>query len=123
MANKATTARAARTVRHRRLRKKVAGSGQRPRIAVFRSLHHIYVQIVDDERGHTIAHASSLEPELRTQTQGKNKSEVAELVGRKIAERAVEAGIKLAVFDRGGYKYHGRVRALAEAARKGGLLF
>ena len=123
MANRANTARAARTVRHRRLRQKVSGSGQRPRVAVYRSLHHIYVQIVDDERGHTVVHASSLDPELRTEARGKNKSEVSELVGQKVAERAVEAGIKQVVFDRGGYKYHGRVRALAEAARKGGLLF
>ncbi len=123
MANKAKTARAARVVRHRRLRKRVVGTGERPRLAVYRSLNHIYAQVIDDERGCTVAQASSLEPDLRKQGQGKSKRDVATLVGDAVAERAVKAGIQRAVFDRGGYQFHGRVGALAEAARKGGLVF
>ncbi|MYA61390.1 MAG: 50S ribosomal protein L18 [Dehalococcoidia bacterium] len=113
-----------RQVRHKRVRRKVFGSAERPRMAVFRSLNNIYVQIIDDVQGHTLVAASSLDPDLRGQINGgKPKSEVAALVGSVIAERALDKGIKSVVFDRGGFKYHGRARALAEAARKGGLVF
>lgn len=113
-----------RQVRHKRVRRKVFGSAERPRMAVFRSLNNIYVQIIDDVQGHTLVAASSLDPDVRGQVNGgKPKSEVAALVGSVIAERALDKGIKSVVFDRGGFKYHGRAKALAEAARKGGLVF
>ncbi len=93
-------------------------------MAVFRSLNHIYVQVIDDTRGHTLVAASSLDPDVISQVNGgRPKSEVAALVGSLIAERAVGKGIKSVVFDRGGFKYHGRAKALADAARKGGLIF
>ncbi len=93
-------------------------------MAVFRSLNNIYVQIIDDTRGHTLAAASSLDPDVKARMNGgKPKSEIAALVGDAIASRAREQGIENVVFDRGGFKYHGRTRALAEAARKGGLVF
>lgn len=120
---KAKTAFAARTRRHRRVRRKVSGIPQRPRLAVFRSLNHIYAQVIDDSSGRTLAAASDLEADIRGQCDGKRKTEVAELVGEAIARKAAEEGIKVVVFDRGGSKYHGRVKALAEAARKGGLSF
>ncbi len=113
----------ARKRRHLRVRKKVFGTAQRPRLNVFRSLDHIYAQIIDDEVGHTLVSASSLEPELRKQVAGLSKVEKAKVVGRVLAERARAAGIEKVVFDRGGYRYHGRVRALAEASREGGLVF
>ena len=109
--------------RHARVRKKVAGTTQRPRLAVFRSLNHIYVQIIDDTQGHTLTAASSLDEPLKEQAKGKPKREVAKLVGSLIASRASEKGIKRVVFDRGGNQYVGRVQALAEAAREGGLTF
>jgi len=108
--------RADRVRRHRRVRKKVHGSAERPRLAVFRSNRHIYAQLVDDGSGRTIASASSLESE----TTGDKKA-VAKSVGTLIAQRAKEAGIDRAVFDRGGFLFHGRVRELADAAREGGL--
>jgi large subunit ribosomal protein L18 len=114
---------AARIRRHRRLRRKLSGSPQRPRLAVFRSLNHIYVQVIDDSSGRTLAAASDLEADLRGRCDDKRKAEVAELVGQAIARKAAEKDIKVVVFDRGGSKYHGRVKALAEAARKGGLSF
>lgn len=117
------TARAARVRRHLRVRKKVEGTPGRPRLAVFRSLAHIYAQVVDDRAGRTLAAASDLEPEVRAQAAGKKKTERAELVGALIAQRAKERGVAHVVFDRGGFQYHGRVKALAEAARKGGLEF
>lgn len=121
---KARVRKTRRRVRHKRVRRKVFGSAERPRMAVFRSLNNIYVQIIDDTRGHTIAAASSLDPDVRARVNGgKPKSEVAALVGDAIAERALEKGVKSVVFDRGGFKYHGRAKALAEAARKGGLVF
>lgn len=120
---KTKTAIAARTRRHRRVRRKVRGIAQRPRLAVFRSLSHIYAQVIDDSSGHTLVAASDLEADLRSQCDGKRKTEVAGLVGETIARKAAEKGIKAVVFDRGGSKYHGRVKALAEAARKGGLSF
>jgi large subunit ribosomal protein L18 len=117
------TARAARIRRHRRVRRKVVGTPQRPRLCVFRSLNHIYAQVIDDQGGHTLVAASDLEPDIRQQVNGKRKTEVASLVGQRLAERALEKGIGTAVFDRGGYRFHGRVKALADAARQGGLVF
>jgi large subunit ribosomal protein L18 len=93
-------------------------------MAVFKSLRHIYVQVIDDSRGHTLAAASSLDPKVRSEANGNEaKAEVSTLVGKLIAERATENGVKAVVFDRGGFKYHGRTKALAEAARRGGLAF
>ncbi len=104
------------------MRRKVKGTVERPRLSVFRSLNHIYVQLIDDERGETLASASSLDSSLIEKAKGKSKREVAGSVGALIASRASEKGIKKAVLDRGGNKYFGRVRALAEAAKKGGLI-
>ncbi len=115
--------RIARQRRHIRVRKKVEGASNRPRLSVFRSLNHIYVQVIDDTQGHTLASASTIDPEIKREANGKNKVGEAELVGTMIAKRALSQGIKQVVFDRGGYKYHGRVKALAEAARKEGLKF
>ncbi|HIC92806.1 MAG TPA: 50S ribosomal protein L18 [Anaerolineae bacterium] len=115
--------RLARLRRHRRVRKKVVGTPERPRLSVFRSLKHIYAQIIDDSRGHTLVAASTLDPQLRGQLDGLTKTEQARLVGKLLAERALARGVKKVAFDRGGYKYHGRVKALAEAAREGGLEF
>ena len=109
--------------RHRRVRKKVVGTPEQPRLNVFRSLKHIYAQIIDDSRGHTLVAASTLDPELRPKLNGLKKTEQARLVGELVARRALERGLKKVVFDRGGYLYHGRVKALAEAARKVGLDF
>src|SRR6266487_4642615 len=104
---------------HRRIRRKVRGSTERPRLAVYRSLNHIYAQIVDDEKAQTVASASTTEKELRCSTGG--NVEAAKRVGKAIAERALAAGIDRVVFDRGGYLYHGRVKALTDAARASGL--
>lgn len=112
-----------RRVRHKRIRKHITGTAERPRLCVFRSSRHIYAQIIDDENGHTLVCASTLEKELRDQIKGLKKTEQAAAVGRLIAERALEKGIKTVVFDRGGYKYHGRVKALADASREAGLEF
>jgi large subunit ribosomal protein L18 len=120
---KVKTAREARIRRHRRIRKRIQGTPERPRLAVFRSLNHIYAQVIDDTRGHTLVAASDLEPALRGQRAGKTKVEIASLVGETLARRALEKGITRVVFDRGGFKYHGRVKALAEAARQAGLQF
>ena len=109
--------------RHQRVRNKVAGTTARPRLNVFRSLNQIYAQIIDDEKGHTVVSVSSLDGTLGSKLKGKSKTEQARLVGEEIAKRAKKAGVKVVVFDRGGYRYHGRVRALAEAARAGGLEF
>ena len=115
--------RRARERRHRRVRKSVFGTPERPRLNVYRSLKHIYAQVVDDTRGVTLASASTLDPEVRPAVEGVTKSEQARVVGQKVAERATAEGITQVVFDRGGYKYHGRVKALAEASRKAGLEF
>jgi large subunit ribosomal protein L18 len=115
--------RAARDRRHRRVRKHVSGTASRPRLAVFRSLRHIQVQLVDDSAGRTIAAASTIEPDLRKSIGGGLTVAAASAVGKTIAERARALGIEEVVFDRGGYLYHGRVRALAEAARESGLRF
>lgn len=113
----------ARQRRHRRVRKYVEGTPERPRLNVFRSLSEIYVQVIDDQSGATLASASSIDRALRKDLEGLNKQEQAEKVGQVIAERSLDKGIKRVVFDRGGYKYIGRVKALADAARKGGLDF
>jgi large subunit ribosomal protein L18 len=113
--DKATVRRGVRT----RIRRRVRGTQQRPRLAIFRSLNHIYAQLIDDERAVTIASASSVEKELRGSTGG--NIEAARRVGQAIAERAIAAGIEQVVFDRGGFRYHGRVKALADAAREAGL--
>jgi large subunit ribosomal protein L18 len=114
---------AARARRQRRVRKKVAGTLERPRLNVFRSLGDIYAQVIDDEAGRTLAAASTIDSELRSKMKKLTKTEQAELVGKKIAERAKAAGINQVIFDRGGYQYIGRVRALADGAREGGLQF
>lgn len=115
------TPQARRQRRHLRIRKKVSGTPERPRLAVFRSVAHIYAQVIDDTAGHTVATASTLDPALRG-TAGK-KSEQAARVGTLVAERASAVGVKKVVFDRGGYQYHGRIKALADAARAAGLEF
>ncbi|NWG13578.1 MAG: 50S ribosomal protein L18 [Acidobacteria bacterium] len=108
---------------HTRIRRKVAGSTARPRLCVFRSLNHIYAQIVDDSRGATVASASTVEKDVRGDLKSCGNIAAARLVGKAIAERARAAGIETVVFDRGGYLYHGRVKALADAARENGLKF
>ena len=120
---KTKTSRAARIRRHIRVRATVSGTAQRPRLAVFRSLNHIYVQVIDDAAGHTLVAASDAEANVKQGVTGKNKTQVAELVGVALAKKAKASGITAVVFDRGGNRYHGRVKALAEAARKGGLTF
>ena len=119
---KRINSRAVRRERHRRLRRRLSGTAERPRLAVFRSLSHIYGQIIDDATGRTLAAASDLEPELRAVVSG-SKSERARHVGRELATRAREKGIAKVVFDRGGFLYHGRVKSLADGAREGGLEF
>ena len=115
--------RVARLRRHRRVRKRVVGTSERPRLNVFRSLSQIYAQVIDDSQGHTLVSASTIDPEVEAQLRGLTKTEQASVVGRVLAERALSQGIGRVVFDRGGYAYHGRVRALADAAREGGLEF
>jgi large subunit ribosomal protein L18 len=112
-----------RRIRHRRVRKKVTGTISRPRLCIFRSLNHIHAQLVDDSNGQTLVSMSTLNSQIRGKTNGIVKIKKAEEVGTLLAERALNKGIKQVVFDRGGYKYHGRVKALAEAARKAGLEF
>jgi large subunit ribosomal protein L18 len=113
----------ARLRRHRRVRKKVFGMPDRPRMNVFRSTNKIYVQIIDDFQGHTLVSASSIDAELSPDLKGLSNIEQAQKVGQAIADRAKKVGIDRVVFDRGGYRYIGRVKALAEAAREGGLEF
>ena len=109
---------------HLRVRKRVRGSAERPRLAVYKSLRYIYAQVIDDERGHTLAQASSADPRPRGSSASRPPARTAaKLVGELVAERAKEKGIEKVVFDRGGYVYHGRVKALAEAAREKGLQF
>ena len=112
-----------RVKRHRRIRKKVFGTAERPRMSVFKSLKHMYVQIIDDEKGHTLVSAATNEKEIREAIKGMSKTEQAKYLGKVVAERALEKGIKKVVFDRGGFKYQGRVQALADAAREAGLEF
>lgn len=113
----------ARKRRHRRIRSRISGTAERPRLNVYRSLNHIYVQVINDEEGHTVVSASTLEKDLAPDLEGKTKKEQATVIGKALADRAQEAGIVEVVFDRGGYPYHGRVKAVAEAAREGGLKF
>ncbi|HOP73578.1 MAG TPA: 50S ribosomal protein L18 [Bacillota bacterium] len=115
--------REARLRRHIRLRKKISGTAERPRLSVFRSLHHIYAQIIDDTKGITLVSASSVEPEIRSQLKYGGNIAAAQVVGAAIAKKALQNGIKAVVFDRGGYIYHGRIKALADAARENGLEF
>ena len=112
-----------RIVRHLRVRKKVQGNPNRPRLCVFRSLRHIYAQVIDDSSGHTLVAASSLEAGGDQGSPARPKVTVSQAVGKLLAERALARGITQVVFDRGGYRYHGRVKALAEASREGGLSF
>jgi large subunit ribosomal protein L18 len=114
---------AARIRRHTRVRNSVKGTTQRPRLCVFRSLSEIYAQVIDDQAGSTIVSASTIDQELRGKMQGLKKSEQAKLVGKTVAERAKGKGVNAVVFDRGGFKYTGRVKALADGAREGGLEF
>lgn len=113
----------ARQRRHLRIRKKVFGTLERPRLAVFRSLHHIYAQVIDDTTGKTLVSASTVEPEVRKALESTGNAEAANRVGKLIGDRALAQGIKSVVFDRGGNLYHGRVKALAEGAREAGLAF
>lgn len=115
--------RVARLRRHKRVRRQVVGTPDRPRLNVFRSLRHIYAQVIDDNQGHTVVSASTIDPQVAPQLEGLTKIEQARVVGKVLAERALSQGIDEVVFDRGGYAYHGRVKALADAAREGGLEF
>jgi large subunit ribosomal protein L18 len=115
--------REARNRRHNRVRARVSGTPERPRLNVFRSLGNIYAQVIDDIAGTTLVSASTLDSDVSTQITGKNKTDSARIVGKVVAERAKNAGVTKVVFDRGGYPYHGRVAALAEGAREAGLDF
>jgi large subunit ribosomal protein L18 len=121
MANKSRSV--ARIRRHARVRKSIAGTSERPRLSVFRSITDIYVQVIDDQAGQTLASASSIDNELRTKMEGLNKTEQAKLVGQAVADRAKSKGISTVIFDRGGFRYVGRVKALADGARENGLQF
>jgi len=115
-----------RRLRHLRIRKRLYGTAERPRLSVYKSLKHLYAQVIDDERGVTLASASSLTPEVRKALEGdvpKTKTDVARQVGKCLARRALARGIKKVAFDRGGFKFHGRVKAFADAAREEGLEF
>ncbi len=113
----------ARDRRHTRVRQSISGTPERPRLCVFRSLNGIYAQVIDDIAGNTLVSASTIDPALREQVKGLKQAEKAHLVGKTLAERALGKGIQSVSFDRGGYKYMGRVKALAEGAREGGLKF
>jgi len=110
-----------RKIRHKRVRQKVTGTASRPRLCVFRSLNHIYAQVIDDAIGQTLVQLSTLDSHVRSKTNNVVKAKKAEVLGTLLAEKALSKGINHVVFDRGGYKYHGRVKALAEAARQAGL--
>ena len=118
-----TDTRVARKRRHERVRARLNGTTARPRLCVFRSLKNIHAQVIDDSTGCTLVSASSLDVDIKDKIKGKKKTEIAEQVGSLVAQRALGKGIKKLAFDRGGYKYHGRIKALAEAARKVGLDF
>ncbi len=122
MSNEVDTVRA-REIRHRRVRAKVKGTSERPRLNVFRSNQHIYAQIIDDTIGHTLVSASTIDAEIRPQLGNLSKTDQAKLVGQTLAKRALAIGVKKVVFDRGGYRYHGRVKSLADGSREGGLEF
>lgn len=121
MANKSRTI--ARIRRHARVRKNISGTQERPRLNVFRSVTEIYAQVIDDQSGHTLAAASSVDNELRKKMEGLNKTEQAKLVGQTVAERAKSKGVTSVIFDRGGFRYMGRIKALADGARENGLQF
>jgi large subunit ribosomal protein L18 len=124
MSSALKSGREARLRRHRRVRRKIAGTPQRPRLCVFRSLKHIYAQLIDDRSGKCLLTVSSLSPEVRQRLEGtKGKSAVGTMVGKVVAEKAKASGIEAVAFDRGGYLYHGRVKALADGAREAGLKF
>ncbi|MCH8205464.1 MAG: 50S ribosomal protein L18 [Chloroflexi bacterium] len=112
-----------RLMRHARVRRRVRGTEERPRLSVFRALNHVYAQIIDDDQGKTLVAASSLDRQVSEQRDGKPKTEISKLVGKVLADRAKEKGVTTVVFDRGGFKYHGRVKALADALRKEGIVF
>lgn len=112
-----------RVIRHKRVRKKISGTPESPRLCVYRSLNHIYAQIIDDSKGATLVSASTLDPALKGQLNDADKKSASKLVGKLIAERAIQAGMKKVVFDRGGYVYTGRVAELAAGAREAGLEF
>lgn len=114
---------AARQVRHLRVRKKISGTPEQPRLNVFRSIKNIYAQIIDDTNGKTLLSASTQDPDIRSQIASGGNVDAAKLVGKQIAQKAIALGIKNVVFDRGGYLYHGRISALADAAREAGLEF
>ena len=120
MANSRSIARAR---RHSRVRKNLSGSAERPRLNVFRSVSAIYAQVIDDQSGRTLVSASTVDHELREKVKGLKKSEQAKMIGQTVAERAKSKGIESVVFDRGGYRYIGRIKALADGAREGGLQF
>ena len=109
--------------RHNRIRAKIEGTAERPRLNVYRSLENIYAQVINDESGHTVASASTIDREVAKMVSDKNKTEAAQVVGKILAERAKAVGVSQVVFDRGGYRYHGRVKALADASREAGLEF
>jgi large subunit ribosomal protein L18 len=113
----------ARLSRKRRIRRKISGTGERPRLSVFRSARHIYAQIVDDLQGHTLVAASTLSKEIREKLTGLKKGETAKEVGRLLAAKAKEKGISQVVFDRNGFLYHGRIKAVADSCRENGLIF
>jgi len=123
MASTRKTRSAARQRRHSSVRQNITGTPSRPRLSVFRSLSGIYAQVIDDIAGNTLVSASTIDPALREQVKGLKQAEKAKLVGKTLAERALSKGIQAVSFDRGGYKYMGRVKALAEGAREGGLKF
>ena len=123
MGSKHKTRSTARTKRHTRVRQDIFGTPARPRLSVFRSLSGIYAQVIDDQAGNTLVSASTIDPAIREQVKGLKQAEKAHLVGKTVAERALSKGIQVVSFDRGGYKYIGRVKALAEGAREGGLTF
>ncbi len=113
----------ARRRRHQRVRRKVVGTQERPRLTVYRSLRHVYAQVIDDEAGRTLVSASTLDSQLRDEIGKLDVQEQAKAVGRAVAERAKAQGIEQVVFDRGGYPYHGRIRAVADGSREAGLVF
>ena len=119
----ATNRKATRQRIHQRIRKKVSGTAERPRLAVHFSAHHVYAQVIDDHSGKTLVSASSVDGETKKNLKGGGNIAAAKVIGKAVAERAKAAGVQKVVFDRGGYKYHGRVKALADAAREAGLQF
>ncbi len=122
MVNKESKAKV-RVKKHKRIRNRFSGTAQRPRLAVFRSNHHMYAQIIDDVAGHTLASASTLEKDVKAELEKTNNVDAAAYIGTVIGKRAIEKGITEVVFDRGGFIYHGKIAALAEAAREAGLKF